>query len=31
MSVIAVIVDSAWIRKIIGCLQRHAQGPPPLK
>jgi hypothetical protein len=30
MSVIAVIVDPAEIRTIIGCLQRHGRGPPPL-
>ena len=30
MSVIAVIVDPAQIRKIIDCLNRHGRGPPPL-
>jgi hypothetical protein len=28
MSVIAVIVDPAQIRKIIACLERHGRGPP---
>jgi hypothetical protein len=28
MSVIAVILDPAEIRKIIDCLTRHGRGPP---
>jgi len=28
MSVIAVFVDPAQIRKIISCLERHGRGPP---
>ena len=28
MSVIAVIVEPAQIRKIIACLERHGRGPP---
>jgi hypothetical protein len=30
MSVIAVIVDPAQIRKIIAYLERHDRGSPPL-
>jgi hypothetical protein len=28
MSVIAVIVEPARVRKIIACLERHGRGPP---
>jgi hypothetical protein len=28
MSLIAVILDPAEIRKLIGCLARHGRGPP---
>jgi len=30
ISVIALIVDPAQIRKIISCLERQGRGPPPL-